>query len=188
MYGAKCGVVNSAARLLPYQSHLVQHLETVADDVDLAALVVVPAHGDLFQIQTGAKREVQQFHIETKAVHRCCFNEGPAHAHTKRLEATLRVPERQTCREAYDEVENTSALFAPPRLVNTDQAAIERARSECHVALSFNNRLDQFWCFADRSGKIGVRKKSYVAPRGEQSEPDGPAFSEIRFVTEDRGT
>src|SRR5215217_3096776 len=93
MYGANRRVVNTAACLLANQAHFIQHLETVAKQTHLAALVVVPSDRNLFQVQTCAESQVQQLHIKSEAIDRRRFNQRPAHAHAKSFKAALRVPE-----------------------------------------------------------------------------------------------
>src|ERR1051325_5080394 len=96
MYCANGVVVNAATRLLPDQTPLIHHLETIAEHADFAPLVVVPSNRNLFQLQSRAKRQVQQFNVKPKPIDSRCLDKRPAHAHTKSFEAALRVPERQS--------------------------------------------------------------------------------------------
>src|ERR1041385_8813058 len=96
VYRANRRVVNSAARLLPDQPHFIQHLETIAEQGHLAAFVVIPAHRHFLQSQPRAVRDVKQLDVKTKPIDRGCLDERATHAHAKRLEPALRVPERQS--------------------------------------------------------------------------------------------
>src|ERR1041384_6375103 len=96
MHCANGAVVNPAPRLLPDQSHFIHHLETIAEHADFPSLVVVPSHRNLFQPQSRAKSQIQQFNVKSKPIDSRCLDERPAHAHTKSLEAALRVPEWQS--------------------------------------------------------------------------------------------
>src|SRR4051794_12800771 len=98
MHSLDGAVVNAAARLLPDQTHFIQHLETVAEHANLASLVVVPSHRNLFQLQSRAKSQVQQFNVKSKPIDSRCLDERSAHAHAKSFEAALRVPEWQASR------------------------------------------------------------------------------------------
>src|SRR5215218_7349460 len=114
MYRANGGIVNPAAGLLPDQINLVHHLEAVAEQSHLATLVVVPTHRNLFQVQTRAKGEIEKLHVKPEPVDCRCFDQRAAHAHSKRFEPALRVPERHSRGEAYDEIEDASTLLATP--------------------------------------------------------------------------
>src|SRR5687767_2306700 len=45
VHGANGSIVDAATGLLPNESNLAQHLETVAEQTDLASLVMVPSNG-----------------------------------------------------------------------------------------------------------------------------------------------
>src|SRR5213075_166020 len=125
VHGANGRVVNTASSLLPNQAHLIQHFETVADHADFASLVMVPAHGDFFQSQARAKSQIKQLHVKPEAIDSRGFHQRPANTHAKGFETTLRVPERQTGRQADDEIENASTLFAPPWLMHPNQLSFQ---------------------------------------------------------------
>src|ERR1043165_4633304 len=149
MNGANRGVVNATPRLLPDKAHFTQHPKTVARQTHRTAFVVIPTHRHFLQSQPCAKSEIQQFDVKSEAIDRCGFDQRPAHAHAKRLEATLRIPERQTRCQAHREIENASALLASPRLMHADEVSIQRARTKRHVKLSVENRIDELRRFSD---------------------------------------
>src|ERR1700752_1145014 len=111
MHGANRGVVNSAACLLPDQADLVHHLKAVSKQGDLAAVIVVPTHRNLFELQTRTISEIQQLDVKSKPVDRGGFDKRPAHAHAKSFEATLRVPERHSGGHANNQIKDASTLF-----------------------------------------------------------------------------
>src|ERR1044072_6767028 len=185
--GADRRIINSAARLLPDQSHLVQHLKAVGKQSYLAALVVVPAHRNLFESQTGAKSQIQQLDIKSKPIDRSSFDQRPAHAHAKSFEAALRVPERHSRGQTNNQIKDASTLFAAPRLVHYDQIAVQRSRSERDATLPVLNRLDQLFLFGNGRRKIGVGKQRDISARSQQAESDGSPLAEIRLVSDDRG-
>jgi predicted component of type VI protein secretion system len=151
MHGANRAIVNPAARLLPDQSHFVHHLETVAEQTNLAALVVVPTHRHFFQFKPARNA---RYSSSTSNPNRSTVAASTADGtrSCERFEAALRVPERQPGRQTNDEIENSAALFAAPRLMDADQFAVEGARAKRHVALPvIANRIDQFRSFGYRS-------------------------------------
>src|SRR5437667_11401 len=107
-----------------------------------------------------------------------------ANIEPKGFETALCVPERHPSRESHDQIEHTAGLFAPPRLPNTDQTAIKRARTERKIDISVSDRLDHFRNLAQRCGKIGVEKQSDWFCCRKQSGSHGCAFSAIRKILE----
>src|SRR5687767_14153704 len=78
VHGANGRVVNSATRLLTNQSDFTQHFETVAEEADLAAFVVVPANRHFAEPQPGAIREIKQLDVEPESIDSRRFNQRPA--------------------------------------------------------------------------------------------------------------
>src|SRR5689334_15021092 len=102
-----------------------------------------------------------------------------AHAQSKRFEAALRIPERHPRRQANYQIENATTLFAAPRLMHADQAAVQRSRSKRDVTLSIRSRLDQLLFFGNGRRQIGVGKQRDITARGLKPEPHCSAFAEI---------
>src|SRR5262245_21923047 len=127
VHGANGAVVDAAARLLTDKSDFADHPEAITHQTYLASFVVVPTNGYFAESQSGLKREIEQFDIEPETIDSCSFDQWPARRHVECLEAALRIPERQPRRKANDEIKNPSALFTPPRLMDADQLAVQRA-------------------------------------------------------------
>ena len=128
---------------------------------------------------------IQQLHIKTEAIDCRSFNNRPADAHAKSLEATLRVPEGKTGRQPHSEIENAAALFAPPRLVNANQTSVKRSRTKGQIAFAAHDRVDEFRSFRDRRREIGVGEQRNLAARSQQTQSDGASFSQVRLITDD---
>src|SRR5712691_2679045 len=167
MHGLDRVIVNSAACLLAYQSHLAKHLKTVTQHVDLAAFIMVPANWYFLHSQPGASCHVEQFNVETETIDGCSFDDGTADAHTKRFETALCVPEGKTGCQPHNEVENSATLFAPPWLVHANQASVQCSRPEGQIAFATQDWLDQFCDFPDRRRKVGVREQRHITTRGQ---------------------
>src|SRR5258707_5674704 len=119
--------VNAASDATPNSPDFVDHANTVAHDRYFAGRIMIPAHRNFAQPQAGEMSEVNQFDVETEARDLRGLDQRPAHVHAKGFEPALRVPVRQSGSRAHDEIENAPALFAAPRLMCANQAAIERA-------------------------------------------------------------
>src|ERR1043166_4642850 len=107
--------------------HFAQHADAVSEEIDLAPFGVVPAHGNFANAQPGALREEEQLDVEGEPIHACRLEDRSANVEAKRFESTLRVPEGQTSRNAHEQIENAPGVLPPPRLMDADELAIERA-------------------------------------------------------------
>jgi len=87
-------------------------------------------------------REVKQLDIKGEAVDASGFENGAADVDPKRFKTTLRVPKRQASDESDKKIEDATSLFTSPWLVLTDQAAIQRARTNGNVDFTVGNWLD----------------------------------------------
>src|SRR5262249_16322430 len=96
-----CVVINTAPRLLTNQSHLTQHVKTVAGQTYFTTFIVIPTNGNLTKPQPRSMCEVEQFNIEPETIHSSCFYKWSAHPHVKCFESTLRVPEGKTCCQSH---------------------------------------------------------------------------------------
>src|SRR4029077_12992715 len=115
------------------RDHFAQHAQTVAEKANFAALSVVPAHWNLANTQTGLMRAIKQLHVEREAFDSRRFKNRSARLEAKRFESALRVPKRESGGGADKQIKNTASLISPPRLMNSDQAAIQSARTKCDV-------------------------------------------------------
>jgi hypothetical protein len=104
-----------------------EHAQAVMHEMNLAPLVVIPAHRHLQHAQPGALREQKQFDVESESIHLSLRNDRAGRRHPESLEPALRVVKRQTGEKTDDAVKNLSALFALPGLAMANQVAIERA-------------------------------------------------------------
>src|SRR5689334_1143454 len=118
-------VVDAALHLATDSADLFQKARRVAHDAQLAALIMVPTHGYLFQAKLREISDVQVFHIEAEAFDGRGFDDRAADVHTKCLEAALRIPEWKPRRQAHDEIDNAPSLLAPPGLMHADQTSVE---------------------------------------------------------------
>src|SRR4030095_4639676 len=118
-------VISTTPCLLSDQSNLTQHFEAVAQDADLAFVIVVPPYRYLLKSQSGTICQIQQLNVETETIDCRSFDERSAHLHAKCLEAALRIPKRQPGCESDHQIENSASLFPPPRLVNADERTVE---------------------------------------------------------------
>src|SRR6266545_7790330 len=117
---------------------------------------MVPAYRNLPHSQAGAMGQIKQLYVKTETIYGCAFNNGSADAHSKRFEATLRVPERKSGCQPHHEIEDATALFAPPGLVYSDQAPVQRSGAKGEVACALSDWLYQFWSFGYGSGEVCV--------------------------------
>src|SRR6266536_1641577 len=104
----------------PQRDHFPQHPQAVAEKTNFASLSVIPAHGNLPDSQAGTLREIKQLNIESETLDTRCLQDRPANIEAKRLEPALRIPKRQPCREAHEQIKNPASLLASPRLVDPD--------------------------------------------------------------------
>ena len=88
--------------------------------MDFAAFVMVPANGNFAQTQSRLMREIEQLDVECEPDDLRGFKNGTTNFKTKSLETSLRVPKRQAGGKPHQQVENATALFAPPWLMMTD--------------------------------------------------------------------
>src|SRR5438067_4827922 len=129
---------------------LAEHSDAIARDVDLAPLVMVPAHRDFLHPQVRFPAEIKELDVETESIGLRRFEDWAENVEAKCFEAALGIPVRQPGREPHDQIENTAALFPQPRLALADQAALQCARSEGHVEFAGCNGFDQLRSLLDR--------------------------------------
>src|SRR5260370_28361938 len=103
---------------------------------------MVPAHRDLPEPQSSAVSEKKKFDIKREPDGMRFFQNWPADIQPKRFETALRVPKRHSGCKPNDQIENTPGLLASPRLTDTDQSAIKRARTKRKIHISVFDRLD----------------------------------------------
>src|SRR5205814_9203416 len=118
----------SAPSLPPQGGDLAEHPDAIARDVDLASLVMVPAHRDFFHPEVRFPGQIEQLNVETEAIGLGGFKNWPENIEAECFEAALRVPIGQAGREPHDQIEDAAALLAAPWLAMTDEAAIQGAR------------------------------------------------------------
>src|SRR5260370_29518696 len=92
--GADGLTVDSAVNFAADASPFVKHAKAVAHNRNLAGGIVIPADRDFAQPQMRQIGQVNQFHIESKAINLRRFDQRPADVHAKSFEPALRVPER----------------------------------------------------------------------------------------------
>src|SRR6266576_7031756 len=102
---------------------------------------------------------IKQLHVEGEAFDLRRFKNWSARFKTKRLESALRVPKRQPGGEPHQQIKNTAGLLSPPRLTNSDQAAIQSARAKCDIQFAICDGFDQLRRLLKWRGKIGVGEK-----------------------------
>src|ERR1043165_9783209 len=110
MNGGNGLIVDAAADLSANGADFADQSRGVAPDAQLTAVVMIPADGYLFEAESRQMRDRQVFDIEAEALNRRGFRQRATDAHAKRLEAALRIPERQLGREPDDQIDNP-----PPR-------------------------------------------------------------------------
>ena len=119
------------------QGHdLTEHPNAVVQEADFASFAMVPVHRNLSHSEFRAPRQVKQFDVEAKSVGLRLIENRPANIEAERLKAALRIPKRETGRNAYDQIENAPALFTPPRLTIADQPPVQRPRPKRNIHLT----------------------------------------------------
>ena len=73
--------------------------------------------------------EKKKFDIKCESDGVRLFQNWPANIQPESFESALGVPERHSGGEAHNRIEDAAGLFAAPRLMNTDQFAIQRPRA-----------------------------------------------------------
>src|SRR5204863_2355520 len=113
-----------------------EHAQAIAKEIHFAAFVVVPAHRNFAQTQSGLTSEIEQFDVETKSIDLGFRDYWPANIEAERFEPALRVPKWKTGSDADNQIENTAALFATPWLPIADQPPVQSAgtKRDIHFA------------------------------------------------------
>src|SRR5437867_3614010 len=99
----------------------MQRANTVANDIDFAAFVVIPPHRTFEQPQARLVREKKKLDIETEAIDRRLLKQRSIAVHPKGFEAALRIKKWQAHPPADEVVKNSPAVFATPRLPLAEQ-------------------------------------------------------------------
>src|SRR2546425_2179307 len=170
----------SVLRARSQRDHFAQHPQAITKETNFASFSVVPADRNFPNSQSCALCEIKQLDIECKTMHVRRLQNWPANIELKRLEPALGVPKWQTGCNAHKKVENTTPLLAPPRLMNANQTAVERARTERNVDFAICNWLDEFRRFCERRGEIRIRKEADRFSRRKQSGTHGRPLATIR--------
>src|SRR5205814_5722037 len=142
------------------RDHLAQHAQTVAEKANFTALSVVPTHWNFADPQTGPMREIKQLDVEREAFDPRRFKNRSARLQAKRFKSALRVPKRQSGGEPHQQIKNTAGLLSPPRLMNSDQIAIECARAKRDLHFAICDGFDQLRRLLKWRGKICIGKNS----------------------------
>src|SRR6188472_2814413 len=150
---------------------------------------MIPTHWNFANLQTGPMRAIKQLHIEREAFDLRFFKNRPARLETKRFKSTLSVPKWQPCGGPDQQIENTAALLAPPRLMHADQARSKarepNAMSTSPFAMgsiSFGVSSSGVERSASENSPIGVRAASNP-DRTAAPFPRFGKFSSKRVVT-----
>jgi len=165
--------------LRPQSDHFSQHQQAVAKETNFASFSVIPADRNFPDAQSGAVCKKKQLDIESEALDARCLKNRPANIEPKCLEPALGVPKRQSGGDAHEQIENTARLFSPPRLMDSDQAAVQSARAECNVDFAVCDWSDHLRRFAERGRKVCIKKQTDRFSRGKQSGTNSGAFAAI---------
>jgi hypothetical protein len=120
----------------------LQKPHSVAKKTNFASFSVVPADRNFPNAQPGAMREKKQLNIECKTIHMRRLQNWPANIELKRFEPTLGIPKWQAGCNAHKKIKNTTALFSPPGLMDSNQTAIQSARTKSNINFAVCNRFD----------------------------------------------
>src|SRR6266550_1545532 len=153
------GRLRSIAATCAERDHFAQHAQAVAQKTNFAAFSVVPTHWNFANPQTGPIREIKQLHVEREAFDPRRFKNRSARLEAKRSKSALRVPKRQSGGEPHQQIKNAAGLLSPPRLTNSDQAAIQSARAKRDIQFTLCNGFDQLRRLLKWRRKVGVGKK-----------------------------
>src|SRR5882757_11119004 len=137
------------------RDHFAQHSQAVAQKTNFASFSVVPTHWNFANPQTGPMREIKQLDVEREAFDPRRFKNWSARLEAKRFKSALRVPKRQSGSEPHQQIKNAAGLLSPPRLTNSDQAAIQSARAKCDIQFAICDGFDQLRRLLKWRGKIG---------------------------------
>ena len=110
----------SVLRSRSHRNYFSKHPQAVTEKANFASFSVVPADRNFSNAQSGAVRKEKQLNIEGETIEPRRLQNRPANVEPERLEPALRVPKWQTGCDPHKEIESTSCLFPPPRLVNPD--------------------------------------------------------------------
>ena len=103
---------------------------------------MIPVYGNFVDAQSCALRKIKQLDVKREAIQASGFQNRAAGVDPKCFKTTLRVPKRQASDDSDKKIEDAASLFTPPRLVLTDQAAIQCARTNGNVDFTVGNWLD----------------------------------------------
>src|SRR5436853_2260886 len=141
-----------------HRDHFAKHAQTVVNYVNLAAFGMVPPHRNFAESQSSPVTEKEKFDIKREPDGVRVFQDWPANIQSERFESALGVPERHPGCEPHDQIEDSTGLLASPRLPDSDQVSIERARAKGKIDISIRDRLDYFRDLAQRCGKISIEE------------------------------
>src|SRR5690606_27548453 len=99
-------VINSASGVASDLADFVEHTHTVADDVDLAAVIVVPADGNFTKPQSVTLCDKEKFNVKSEPVDLHFIEQRPERVHSERLEPALRVPKGKPGHKTHYQVED----------------------------------------------------------------------------------
>src|SRR5262249_501590 len=111
---------------------------------------MVPADWNFADAQTSALRQIKQLYVEREALDPSCLEERSARGEGERLEAGLCVPKGQPGGEPHEKIKDAATLLAAPRLMNSDQAAVQRARAKRDIHFAICDGFDELWCLPER--------------------------------------
>src|SRR5262249_49255991 len=155
---------------------LPHHLWAVAQDAGLAARLVGPVHGELYDLEAGTARTQQKLDVEAEALDRHSRKERVRRLRGERFESALAVVNPGKTGAPDDPVEEPSGHHAVraslERYGGVRQAAradrnVGARRQGCFQALELRNRR----------GSVGVGEEPPVAVRSQHSLPHRGALA-----------
>ena len=141
-----------------------------------------PAHGNLDGAETVAPGEEQQLGVEAETLDALLLEQDAAGFAEEGLKAALGVHKRQKQTDADNFIENNSGEFAEGRLVDFDEAAVERARTDGDVRLGAGERGEQLVGLFDGRGKVGVAEENDAAAGLEGAATHAETFAAVDSV------
>src|ERR1035437_3977321 len=182
LLGGRCSpVLPGSPDPAPDPEERREHPRRIPKGADARVSGVAPVDGDLPDHQAPAPGAVEHFGVEFEAA----ADHGPeqfaADVTPEGLEAALGVMQTWQQQSLDEEVEDAAHRLAVDRLVDLDQAPVERPRADRDVSAVLD-RADQRLSVGYRRREVGVGEEDDVALRCQDPGADRGALAKVDLV------
>jgi len=161
-----------------------KHVSGIMQKVDLGGGVIIPTHGHFHNLPSKVPDQEQDFGIKAKAVNALKLKGPPSGVSAEELQTTLGVMNFQAREQSYQQIKKPPGIFPPPRLADSDQRPVKRARTNRGIGRFGIQCGQEFVRFLNWRRKVRVCKENDLAVSFQNASSHTEPFSPVTLVVE----